>query len=72
MDLIGLINPVWFSNKQYFFTFINYCIRLIKTYIDIKKSNWLKYLKNYYSLYRTRSKKKHLIERLRLDYAAKL
>lgn len=42
------------------------------TYTDSKKNDWLKYLKNHYSLYKTPSKKKHSIKRLQSDYRSKL
>lgn len=45
---------------------------MTKTYIETKKSDWLKCLKTYYSLYRTKSKEKYLIERFRSDYGLKL
>lgn len=65
---MGLIKLAKFIEKQYFFIFINNCIRLIKMYIDTKKSDWLKYLKIYYNFYRTKSIEKHLIEYLQSDY----
>ncbi len=37
-----------------------------------KKSDWLKCLKLYHSLYRTRSKGEHPIKRLRSDYGSEL
>lgn len=40
---------------------------MVKIYIKTKKSNWFKSFKLYYSLCKTRSKKVHLIERLRLN-----
>lgn len=45
---------------------------MIETYTRIKKNNELKYLKIYYSLYKTKSKKDHSIKRFRLDYDSKL
>lgn len=65
---MGLIKLAEFIEKQYFFIFIDNCIRLIKMYIDTKKSDWLKYLKIYYNFYRTKSIEKHLIEYLQSDY----
>ena len=42
------------------------------TYTGTKKSDWLKCLKAYHSLCRTRSKDDHPIERLRSDYGSEL
>ncbi len=41
-------------------------------YTGTKKSDWLKCLKTYHSLCRTRSKEAHPIERLRSDYGSEL
>lgn len=41
-------------------------------YIKTKKSDWLKCLKIYYSLYTIKSKENHLIERLKSDYRSEL
>lgn len=40
---------------------------MTEAYTKTKKSDWLKCLKIYHSLYRTRSKEDHLIERLRSE-----
>lgn len=40
---------------------------MIETYIGIKKSDWLKYLKTYYSQYRTRLKEVYPMEKLKSD-----
>ena len=61
-----------FEGKHYFFTFIDNCTRITKTYTGTKKSDWLKSLKMYHSLCRTQSKEKHPIECLRSDYESKL
>ena len=45
---------------------------MTETYTGTKKSNWLKCLKIYHSLCRTRLKENHLIERLRSDYGSEL
>lgn len=71
-DMVGPINPVSFSGERYFFTFTDDCTRLTETYTGNKKSDWLKCLKVYHSLCRTRSKEEHPIERLRSDYGAEL
>ena len=71
-DLVGPINPVGFSGERYFFIFTDDCTRLTETYTGNKKSDWLKCLKVYHSLCRTRSKEEHPIERLRSDYGAEL
>ena len=71
-DLVGPIKPLGFSGERYFFTFTDDCTRLTETYTASKKSDWLKCLKTYHSLCRTRSKEEHPIERLRSDYGAEL
>ncbi len=71
-DLVGPIKSIGFSGERYFFTFINDCTRMTKIYTGSRKSDWLKCLKTYHSLYRTRSKEEHLIERLRSDYGSEL
>ena len=70
-NYVRLINPVSFSGKKYFFIFIDNASRMTDTYTKIKKSNWLKNLKIYYSLCKTRSKKDHTIEKLKLNYKSK-
>ena len=45
---------------------------MTETYTGTKKSDWLKCLKIYHNLYRTRSKEDHSIERLRSDYGSEL
>ncbi len=72
MDLIGPINPIGFWGKKYFFTFTDDATRMTETYTRAKKNDWLKYLKTYHSLCRTKSKESHLIERLRSDYESEL
>ena len=71
-DLVGPINPVGFSDERYFFTFTDDATRMTDTYTGTKKSDWLKCLKAYHSLCRTRSKNDHPIERLRSDYGSEL
>ena len=71
-DLVGPIKPVGFAGERYFFTFTDDCTRLTETYTGTKKSDWLKCLKTYHSLCRTRSKEEHPIERLRSDYGSEL
>lgn len=71
-DLVGPIKSIGFSGERYFFTFTNDFIRMIETYIGSKKSNWLKYLKTYYSLCRMWFKEEHPIEDLRSDYGSEL
>ena len=71
-DLVGPINPVGFSGEKYFFTFTDDATRMTETYTGTKKSDWLKCLKIYHSLCRTRSKEDHPIERLRSDYGSEL
>ncbi len=71
-DLVSLINPVGFAVERYFFTFTDDCTRYTETYTGSKKNNWLKCLKVFHSLYRTRSKQNHPIERLRSDYGSEL
>ena len=72
IDLVGPIKPIGFAEKCYFFTFTDNCTRMTDTYTGSKKSDWLKCLKNYHSLCETRSREKHLIERLQSDYGSKL
>ena len=71
-DLVGPINPVGFSGERYFFMFTDDATRMTDTYTGIKKSDWLKCLKAYHSLCKTRSKDDHPIERLRSDYESEL
>ena len=71
-DLVGPINPVGFSGERYFFTFTDNCTRYTEIYTGSKKSDWLKCLKTFHSLCRTRSKQAHPIERLRSDYGSEL
>lgn len=72
IDLVGPINSINFVGEKYFIIFTDNTTRMTETYIKTKKSNWLKYLKIYHSLCRTKSKKPHLIERLRSDYRSEL
>lgn len=71
-NLVGLINPISFLGKKYFFTFIDNTTKITETYMRTKKNNWLKCLKIYHSLCRTRSKENHLIERFKSDYGLEL
>lgn len=71
-NLVGSINLISFLNEKYFFTFINDTTRMTKIYTGMKKCDWLKYLKIYYSLCRTRYKNKHLNGKLRSDYKLEL
>ena len=61
-----------FSGERYFFTFTDNCTKMMDTYTGTKKSDWLKCLKSYHSLCRTRSKEEHPIKRLQFDYDSKL
>ena len=45
---------------------------MTNTYTDSKKSDWLKCLKNYHRLCKTRSKEKHPIKHLQSDYGSEL
>lgn len=71
-DLVDPIKLIGFSGEHYFFIFTNDCTRMTETYTGSKKSDWLKCLKTYHSLYRTRSKEEHPIECLRSDYGSEL
>ena len=71
-DLVSFINLIGFSSEKYFFIFTNDVIRKTKTYTGIKKSDWLKCLKTYHSLCRTKSKEPYPIKSLRSDYRLKL
>lgn len=71
-DLVGPIKPVGFAGERYFFTFTDDCTRMTETYTGTEKSDWLRCLKTYHSLCRTRSKEEHPIERLRSDYGSEL
>lgn len=71
-DLVGPIKPIGFAGERYFFTFTDDCTRMTDTYTGSKKSDWLKCLKNYHSLCRTRSREEHPIEGLRSDYGSEL
>lgn len=58
---------IWFDQlvqlvlrERYFFTFTDNYTRMLETYMGTRKSNWLKYLKRYDSLYRTFPKKNSL------------
>ena len=72
MDLVGPINPISFLGKKYFFTFTNNTTKMTETYKKAKKSDWLKCLKIYHNLCRTRSKEAYPIKRLRSDYKSEL
>lgn len=67
-DLVSLIKPIGFSEKRYFFTFTNDCTKMTEIYIGSRKSDWLKCLKTYYRLCKTRSKEEHPIKHLQSDY----
>ena len=71
-DLVGPIKLIGFFGECYFFIFTDDCTRMTDTYIDTKKSDWLKCLKFYHSLCRTWSKEEHPIERLKSDYGTEL
>ena len=72
IDLVRPISPTGFAGECYFCTFTGDCTRMTETYIGTKKSNWLKCLKKYHTLFRIWFKEKHPIERLRSDYSSKL
>lgn len=61
-----------FSGKRYFFTFTDNSTRYIETYTGIRKSDLLKCLKTFHSLYKTKSKQEHPIERLCSDYGLEI
>ena len=58
-DLVGPINPIGFAGERYFFTFTDDATRMTDTYTGTRKSDWLKCLKAYHRLCRTRSKNNH-------------
>lgn len=58
-DLVGPITPITpigFRGERYFFTFTDNYTRVTETYTAKKKSKWLKCLKDFYNLARTRTK----------------
>lgn len=63
---------VGFLDDRYFFRLTDNATQMTEIYMETKKSDWLKYLKMYYSLYKTCSKDNHLIKRLRPDYGSEL
>lgn len=71
IDLVNPIKLIGYAGEHYFFTFTDNCTRITDTYTGSKKINWLKYLKNYHSLCRTRSREKHPIECLQSNYGSK-
>ena len=71
-DLVRPINPVGVPGKKYFFTFTDNATWMTETYRGTKKSDWLKCLKAYHSMCKTRSKDSHPIKQLRSDYGSEL
>lgn len=72
IDLVKSINLIGFVDKRYFFTFTDDATWMIDIYTGTKKNNWLKCLKAYHSLCKTRFKNNHPIKQLRSDYGFKL
>ncbi len=72
MELVGPITPVGFEGERYFFMFTNDYMHTTETYIAKRISEWLKYLKVFYNLARTRTKQNRPTERLRSDYGSEL
>lgn len=71
-DLVGPITPVGFGAQRYFFTFTDDHTRITETYTGRRKSEWLKSVKAFYNLVRTRTGLDQPIERLRSDYGSEL
>lgn len=71
-DLVGPITPIGFGGERYFFTFTDDYTRITETYTAKQKSEWLKCLKAFYNLARTRTKLDRPTERLRSDYGFEL
>lgn len=71
-DLVGPITPISFGAEGYFFTFTDDYTRITGTYNAKRKSEWLKSLKEFHNLVRTRSGLDRPIQRLRSDYWSEL
>lgn len=71
-DLVGPITPIGFGAERYFFTFTDDYTRITETYTAKRKSEWLKSLKAFYNLIRTRTGLERPIQRLRSDYGSEL
>ncbi len=72
INLVGPITPIGFGAERYFFTFTDDHMRITETYTGKRKSEWLKSLKAFYNLVRTRTGLEQPIERLRSDYGSEL
>ena len=66
-DLVGPITPIGFGGERYFFTFTDDYTRTTETYTAERKSKWLKCLKAFYNLARTRTKLDRPTERLQSE-----
>lgn len=71
-DLIEPITLKRFLWKCYFFIFTNDYTYHIKTYIGIKMSNWLQYLKSFHNLAKIRTKSLRLTKKIQSDYSSEL
>lgn len=71
-DLVGPITPIGFGAERYFFTFTDDYTRITEMYTAKRKSEWLKSLKAFYNLIRTRTGLDRPIQRLRSDYGSEL
>lgn len=69
---MGLIMPIGFGDKQYFFTFIDNYTPITKTYTAKQKSEWFKCLKAFHNLGQIRIKLDRLTECLQSNYDSKL
>lgn len=61
-----------FLKEYYFFTFTNNCIYYIKTYIGMKKNNWLNCLIISYNLVKIYTKFENPIKKIQSNYGSKL
>ncbi len=71
-DLVRPISPQGFSWEQYFFMFTNDYTWHTETFTGTQKSDWLRCLKEFYNLAKTRSRESQPTERFQSDYSSEL
>lgn len=66
------INPVYFKEKKYFFTFTDDFMQYMEVYRVAQKSECFLCLKAFYSFCKTRSQKDCAIKRIQSNYGLEL
>lgn len=70
--MIGVIKPIEFLDKQYFFTFTDSYSQFTHVYTAIRKHERFEHLQTYYSLAHKKSQRPKPIAMIRTNFGTKL